>query len=127
MKKALLLSAIIATAQAQVFEMDQGFDSGASGGNAVLDVQHLGQTFTVGIEGTLHQVQLNLFYVSDPGGSGIMDDLTFWLYRPKRRAGLHPTDTSGGYSARDGQLRYGDRRTPHPARPTTWVTMGVAP
>lgn len=72
-----MVAAVGVSLNAQVFEFDQGFDSGASGGNAVIEDQRLSQTFTVGIEGELREVHLNLFYVGEP-----VDDLFFRIARP---------------------------------------------
>lgn len=77
MKTKLTLLAITLSTQAQVLEFDQGFDSSENRGVAVFREQTLEQRFQVGIEGTLHRVDLRLFYVGTP-----KNDLVFRIVKP---------------------------------------------
>jgi len=73
---ARILSLILfcVTCHAGTLVLDQGFDTGIQGGNSVVEGQWLWQSFEVGVEGTLQEVQLHLFR-----GGLFLDDLTAWI------------------------------------------------
>jgi hypothetical protein len=69
MKRTLILAASIAGAFAQSFQLDQGFDTSNTSGFSIREDRMVYQTFTVGLEGLLSQVNVKLYYLTEPDTS----------------------------------------------------------